>query len=168
MIKNSKRKILIMIALVILLIVALSTIVQAGGLKSEPSGTRLVNRTAMEFFTLIRSMQSPTGTLGVSSEDGNKINCHMSKNTEWGTAAILSASKYGVVPSGNASTTGNNTGVFKMGGSWEYVAGVYEGSALVNDANNNYDKYVNRYSSHIGINGDGLTTASGRVINGRL
>lgn len=110
-------------------------------------------------------MQSSTGTLGVAS-DAKKIDCHMAKATEWGTAAMLGISKYGNAPkydnSGTASgsTTGNNTGVFEMAEGKEYVAGVYEGRMPTGiDA-----KYFNVYTSTISaIPGDALITSTGFV-----
>ncbi len=80
------------------------------------------------------------------------LDSHMMKNTEWGAVAYLSHSKYGICDddtclevrinnsqnfvtgynesttypsSQNASTTGNNTGIFDMSaGAWEYVMAV--------------------------------------------
>ena len=85
-------------------------------------------------------MEAEGGTLGKNanidmSENGsyldssnNGIDVHMAKNTEWGTAAMLSASAYGEAPTGrsNASTTGNATGIYQMADSnYECVAGIY-------------------------------------------
>ena len=157
---------------IITLILILPTVVNAGGLKAEkPDGTTiksLVSTTAEEFFTLIKNMKSDRGTLGVAS-DAAKIDCHMAKNTEWGTAAMLGVSKYGQAQTGNnaASTTNNNTGVFQMAdGTREYVAGIYEGKIPTGlDA-----KYFNVYTSTMlsaspkqGISGDALTTSTGFV-----
>ena len=162
---RKNKKISILIISLIALMLLLPTGVNAGGLKAEkPNGSTiksLVSQTAEDFFTLIKGMKSLTGTLGVAP-NASKIDCHMAKNTEWGTAAMLGVSKYGQASTGNnsKSTTNNNTGVFQMAdGTYEYVAGIYEGkipSGL--DA-----KYFNVYSGRTGIPGDALTTATGFV-----
>ena len=162
---RKNKKISILIISLIALMLLLPTAVNAGGLKAEkPNGSTiksLVNQKAEDFFTLIKGMKSLTGTLGVAP-NASKIDCHMAKNTEWGTAAMLGVSKYGQASTGtnSKSTTNNNTGVFQMAdGTYEYVAGIYEGkipSGL--DA-----KYFNVYSGSTGIPGDALTTATGFV-----
>ena len=80
---------------------------------------------------------------------------HLMKNIEWGAAAYLAASQYGITPTINSkrenlgsgkynewaaegdyktnvtqSTTGNITGIYDMnGGAWEYVAAYYDNGA---------------------------------------
>ena len=167
------KRLLILIISIIALMLLLPTAVNAGGLKAEKPATgisSLKNVSASDFFTLIKGMKSLTGTLGVAS-NASKIDCHMAKNTEWGTAAMLGVSKYGQASIGqNAnSTTGNNTGVFQMAdGTYEYVAGVYEGNVPTGvDA-----KYFNVYTSTMatspyqGIPGDALTAATGYISSG--
>ena len=162
--KKNKKLSILLISLIALMLL-LPTVVNAGGLKAEkPNGSTiksLVSQKAEDFFTLIKGMKSLTGTLGVAS-DASKIDCHMAKNTEWGTAAMLGVSKYGQASTGNnsKSTTNNNTGVFQMAdGTYEYVAGIYEGKIPTGlDA-----KYFNVYSGSTGISGDALTATTGYV-----
>ena len=170
---KSKRLLIAIISLIALMLL-LPTAVNAGGIKAEkPNGSTiksLVKVAAADFFDLIKDMKSDKGTLGVPSTQA-KIDCHMAKNTEWGTAAMLGVSKYGNASTGNNanSTTGanNNTGVYQMAdGTYEYVAGVYEGNIPTGvDA-----KYFNVYTSTMlssnpkqGFPGDALTAATGYI-----
>lgn len=59
----------------------------------------------------------------------SSIDPHLIKNTEWGAAAYMAYSEYGMVPSvarytsHGGSMTGNETGIYDMAGRyWEYVA----------------------------------------------
>ncbi len=82
-----------------------------------------------------------------------------------GAEGIIKTCKYNEVGGGNASTTGNVYGVYDMaGGSWEVVAGIYNGTVSDNlgeqkwcdilirnylwDSNNS--KYVDKYTNTIG------------------
>lgn len=164
---KSKRLLISILSLIVLMLL-LPNVVNAGGLKAEKptNGIKCLTGVSLSnFFTLIKQMQSSTGTLGVAS-DAKKIDCHMAKATEWGTAAMLGISKYGNAPkydsSGNAtsSTTGNNTGVFEMAAGREWVAGVYEGRIPTGID----EKYFNVYTSTIdAIPGDALKTSTGYV-----
>lgn len=163
------KKMLIIILGMVALAIMLQTNVKAAGIKAENITSPLRNVSAENFWKIIRGMQSLTGTLGVSQSSSN-INCHMSKSTEWGSAAILSASRYGTIPTANdatvaSSTTGNYTGVFQMQNGVEYVAGVLDGKVPSGIA----DKYVNKYTTATSsaISGDALTEATGRAVSVR-
>lgn len=127
------KKIIIISALVLAIFILFTTNVQA--LQSRPDSASLTNDGANYFFTEIRNMETEVLAKEMTLEEttykdtsGNGVDVHMAKNTEWGTAAMLSASAYGSVPSrgSSASTTGNATGVYQMvEGNWEYVAGIY-------------------------------------------
>ena len=154
MIKKEKS-ILIMI-IILLFIVIIPNFVSAAGLKAEDTSGYPIGLSGDDFFASIRQMQSSTGTLGVSSSDGNKINCHMVKSTEWGTMAILAVSKYGGRPTSiSTTTTGNATGVNRVYSKFtELTTGVYANNALSSIA----DKYKNIYSeSKLNYNGDYIT-----------
>ena len=154
---NRLGKILLLIILSIACILLIPTNVQAG-LQANKNGTSLYSKTASEFFELIRAME--TGTLGkntVGAADG--IDCHMVKNTEWGTAAMLAASpRHGTIPAttktgaDTESTTGNKSGVYQMSDDqYEYTANYLVGATaysdnLINAVNNGQGKYVNVYS----------------------
>lgn len=91
------------------------------------------------YFTYAKDMNSAENAsiYGLSS-DKNKIEPHMLKNTEWGIVAYLATSQYGKnakiginnntsyltgMGGVDASTTGNQTGIYDMcGGNWEFVA----------------------------------------------
>lgn len=95
----------------------------AMGLQARDSENPLGSKNVSTFFELIRAMETPTGTLGKNSNintntdyldtTGNGIDCHLQKNTEYGTLTLLAASEYGNKPNSNNNyTTGNNnTGV---------------------------------------------------------
>ncbi len=120
---------------------------------------------ANEFFKGIRDMEATGGVLNLNAKFtenastgeyeeisiSNSIDVHMCKNTEWGAAAMLSASDYGI-GNGNmkydyngatkiygvgASTTGNMTGIFALGWSAEYVA-----AGIKNKMQDRYAKYL--------------------------
>lgn len=134
------------------------------------------------FFELIRAMETSTGTLGKSSNinsettyvdsSGNGIDCHLEKNTEYGTITLLAASEYGNATStDNASTGLGSTGVFQMcNGQCEYVANTYSSEKDGTPTTNNYNgaltradsRYVNKYyGSKHSITGDGLIETDG-------
>lgn len=137
-----KKKILLIPISAIILGTMFTTTVQAA-LQSRPGVKSLTSKEANYFFEEIRKMEAEGGTLGKNanidmSENGsyldssnNGLDVHMAKNTEWGTAAMLSASAYGEAPTGrsDASTTGNATGIYQMAdGTSEYVTGIYNTS----------------------------------------
>lgn len=149
----------------------IATVVMAGiskaGLQSRPNATSLTNRTANDFFTLIRNMEASGGVLGLNATiDGttfldssnNGLDIHMAKNTEWGTAAMLAASSYGADPSGSsyASTTGNATGIYKMDDNVdEYVAGIWDKSnSYMSKIRTADSRYYDLYSSATAKAGD--------------
>ena len=149
----------------------IATIVMAGtskaGLQSRPNATTLTNKTANEFFELIRNMEASGGVLGLNATiDGttfldssnNGLDIHMAKNTEWGTAAMLAASSYGAAPSGqsSATTTGNVTGIYQMADTkYEYVAGIWDTSnSYMNKIKAADSRYYDLYSSATAKVGD--------------
>lgn len=156
-----KKKILLIPISAIILGTMFTTTVQAA-LQSRPGVKSLTGKEANYFFEEIRKMEAEGGTLGKNanidmSENGsyldssnNGLDVHMAKNTEWGTAAMLSASAYGEAPTGrsDASTTGNATGIYQMAdGTYEYVTGIYNTSyqymSKIKEADGRYrDEYT--------------------------
>ena len=134
------------------------------------------NKNVSYFFELIRAMETPTGTLGKSSNintstyvdsSGNGIDCHLEKNTEYGTITLLAASEYGNATSTDSASTGlGSTGVFQMNnGNYEYVANTYSSTEGGDPTTYSYNgaltradsRYVNKYfGSKHSITGDGL------------
>ncbi len=151
----------------IILLIALIALVfptqTKANLQSRPGVTSLTNKTASEFFLLCRQMETAEGPLGLSAtitdeEDVvketsalNGIDVHMIKNTEYGTAAMLSASAYGDCPTGSsssASTTGNKSGIMQMADHGEFVSGTYNSYYSYNKKIYNADaKYRDLYES---------------------
>ena len=122
--KVNKRIIIISIMLIAILILFQNKVFAVGGQANGTSGTKY-SATVSYFFDLARAMESATGTLGKDSSinttgnytdsSGNGIDCHLEKNTEYGTLSLLAASDYGNKTStDSASTANNNTGVFQM------------------------------------------------------
>ena len=144
-------------------------------LQANKGGTSLTNVTASAFFTESRKMEQTGGTLGTDAKidtttymdsSQNGIDSHMALNTEWGGAALLADSIFGVGNSitGNSdkTTTGNASGVYNMAnGKYEYVAGIW------NKTKNDYNKtiisansiYYNNYTANTPIDGDALECA---------
>ena len=161
-----KKKLMMVIMALMLIITAKSTY----AMQSRPDGTRRTNVVANYFFTEIRKMEStvlglPTNfdTTTWLDSSGNGVDVHMAKNTEWGTAAMLSASAYGTAPSGqsSATTTENATGIYEMASSGlEYVAGMWDSSnyntSNIRSANS---RYYNLYTSQSSIAGDAFEAA---------
>ena len=133
-------------------------------------------------------METATGTLGVESNinasgdytdsSGNGLDCHLEKNTEYGTITLLAASEFGNTTSTktlNQSTADWGTGIYEMTSTdfWEFVANTYketdsQTSYAIGEINDALlkadDRYVNRYtgteqnynSNGYVIAGDGL------------
>lgn len=103
----------------------------------------------------IRRMEEAGNAMGLnetlntdltSSSKSNNIDVHMMKSTEYGAMAILSASGYGnpkkLQESTEKTTTGNKTGVYISGESWECVAGGVQG-CIYSGVN---QRYFNSYT----------------------
>lgn len=164
--KNKVKNILILMAIAIISIIAMPNKSNAG-LQANKGGTSLGNTTANDFFKAIRRMETQYGTLGKNAQlndkyvdtTANGIDCHMALNTEFGTAGILSYSRYGSVPTSSSSdtTTGNASGIYQLGyGEYEYVAGIGTSTNNIMNVIANADsRYYNKYTSN-SIAGDGM------------
>lgn len=161
-------------------IITLKTTISEAVLESRPDSASLVNKSASEFFALIRRMETSEGPLGLNAvvtevgtetSNSNNIDVHMIKNTEYGTVGMLAASIYGAKKSegvSNGTTTGNATGVYQMGTDKngdrdEYVAGIHEDSPLtsVQNIKNASKKYRDDYTiSKVPKPGDGTIEIS--------
>ena len=164
--KNKVKNILILMAIAIISIIAMPNKSNAG-LQANKGGTSLVNTTANNFFKAIRRMETQYGTLGKNAQlndkyvdtSDNGIDCHMALNTEFGTAGILSYSKYGSVPkSSSDTTTGNASGIYQLGyEKCEYVAGIGTSTnTYMNVIANADSRYYNKYTAYTGVAGDGM------------
>ena len=169
------KKIIIKIMLVTMLVVTIIPLTVEAGYQANKGGTSVKTSSSLyanHLFTGIRDMES--GTLGSTKDStSDDMDCHMAKNTEWGTAAMLATSIYGTAPEGtsDASTTGNDTGVFQMadgtgsGASakgYELVAGIYgSGNSYTNTIIKAGKKYYDSYSSEVSKPGDATTETLG-------
>ena len=146
-------------------IITLKTTISEAVLESRPDSASLVNKSASEFFALIRRMETSEGPLGLNAvvtevgtetSNSNNIDVHMIKNTEYGTVGMLAASIYGAKTSNgmsNGTTTGNATGVYQMGTNQngdknEYVAGIYgeSTSSYIKNIKDAPQKYWDNYT----------------------
>ena len=148
-----KKKILVsfLILMVVTLIVPMFS---QAAYQVRPNFNPLVNTTAPDFFYNIRLMETSEGPMGLNMSkdniytggDGNGIDVHMMKNTEWGAAAMLAISGYGAgsQASVNSSgyTTGNYTGIYGMGnnGNWEYMSTLVTKDGTTVDTTSSYAK----------------------------
>ena len=107
---------------------------------SGAAGSTAYTANISDMFESVRKMEASGGTLGKSETfnsdwtptSNNGLDCHLSKNTEWGTVALLMASSYGAGASNIAGTSttetssGNATGIVGLAnGNWEYTASLY-------------------------------------------
>lgn len=165
-IKNVKKYLVIILISMILFIIN-PTFSQAA-LQANKGGKSL-STNANNFFKGMREMETYGGTLGKSANldtttyldsSKNGIDVHMILNTEWGTAAMLAASKYGSAPSGrsDASTTGNESGLYQMANSpCEFVAGIKDYSNdYISTIKSADPRYYNVYTTAYHIDGDGM------------
>ena len=165
------RKIKLSIFIILIMMLALPTMVQAG-FQSVPNKS-LVSKTADEFFEGCRNMEAGGGVLGLSENiqtttylgtTNNGIDAHMALNTEWGTIALLTDSAYGIgkdiAGKNNTKTsTGNSTGIYGLAnGTYEYVASTYSGtnSTYNTKIRNANSRYFTSYSSNTSKAGDAL------------
>ena len=179
------KKVLIkkfVITVMIVTMFLLQSQVFATGGQASGTNDSVYDKTVSYFFELVRSMETATGTLGKSSNinttnyvdsSGNGIDCHLEKNTEYGTVTLLAASAYGNATSNDTTSTGaNNTGVFQMSnGKVEYVANTLQESESSAKISNSYNKaltnadsrYVDEYksTSKYSIPGDGILDTDG-------
>lgn len=145
-------------------------------LQANPNTQYTKGDTPENWISNMRKMEENGSTMGLSeklnsdltaSSDSNNIDVHMMKSTEYGAIAILSASGYGnsqtLQDSSVKTTTGNKTGVYFDGTSWEWVAGGYQGIVFTNVNSRYYDTYFgNKASAKIGdALGDATATNPG-------
>lgn len=160
--KYFSKKLFLSIIVVLAILFMHKNVYAVGGQASSTSS--LYSKTVSYFFELIRAMETPTGTLGKSSNintstyvdsSGNGIDCHLEKNTEYGTITLLAASEYGNTTSTDSASTGlGASGVFQMNnGNYEYVANTYSSTEGGDPTTNSYNgaltradsRYVNKY-----------------------
>ena len=156
----------IIVSFVILLVVSLiMPMFSQAAYQVRPNFNALVNTTAPDFFYNIRLMETSEGPMGLNMSkdniytggDGNNIDVHMMKNTEWGAAAMLSLSGYGAGSQANVNSSGyssgNYTGIYGMSnGNWEYMA------TLVSEDNKTIATNDNSYARALADKGIGINS----------
>ena len=149
--------------LAFILIVAFAILMPFGNVKAalqaNPNTHYKKTDTPMSWMPQIRNMEKSGEAMGLNetlnsdltaSSASNGIDVHMMRSTEYGAIAILAASGYGTSSKLNTSmqtTTGNKTGVYFSGRSYEYVAGGLEGLIFSGVNAKYYDTYTTSRSS---------------------
>ncbi len=142
---------------------------------THTQSTKLI-KSGPEWITQIREMEATNGTMGLSetksdttildNETHNNIDVHMMKTTEWGAVEILAASGYGagnaekVTTATTKTTTGNSTGVYFDGATWEWTAGIATKSGTGIGSINS------RYYDYYGTTDDEKSLATNTAANG--
>lgn len=185
MIRKERNKFLVFgIILTISLIIPFGNVKAA--LQANPNTHYKKVDYATNWISNMRRMEESGNAMGLNeklnsdltaSSDGNDIDVHMMRSTEYGAIAILSASGYGnsqtLQNSSVKTTTGNKTGIYFSGENGEWVAaglnmGVFSGvDVRYYDAygtnNPKYYSYdMNKSNAKIGdALGDGTTVNPG-------
>lgn len=136
--KNQKKKILLAISVIAIISMIFVPNMSKAALQANPTTHATpASKTGAAWITQIRQMETTGQTMGLNetlnglnaTSEENGIDVHMMLPTEYGAVAILSASGYGnagkLRDETNAqkrTTTGNSTGVYFTGDSWEWVA----------------------------------------------
>ena len=122
-------------------------------LQSNPNTQYKTEYNPITWMTQIRQIETSGNAMGLgetlnsdlTSKESNGIDVHMMKSTEYGAIAILSASGYGnpqtLQSSSVKTTTGNKTGIYFSGSSWEWVAGGLKESIFSGVNSRYYDSY---------------------------
>ena len=156
--KKTMKKYLMMLFLTLSI-----TLLPMGGVKAalQANPNTHVKKTdaPTNWMSNIRKMEETNGSMGLSeslnsdltSKESNNIDVHMMRTTEYGAIAILSASGYGnsktLQNSSIKTTTGNKTGVYFTGTTWEWNAGGLQGYIFRGVNAKYYDSYTGSSSS---------------------
>lgn len=159
--EKTKKKFIV--ALIMLLAIAVLPVGQAqASLQSNPNTQYKSSdqKTPTDWIKQIREMETGQGSMGLNetlngnltaSSESNNIDVHMMRTTEYGAIAILSASGYGnsktLQNSSIKTTTGNKTGVYFTGTTWEWNAGGLQGYIFRGVNAKYYDSYTGSSSS---------------------
>ena len=161
-----KKTKLILATLTIMFVALLCSTVEAQAALQANSDTHYNSnnkKTPLDWMSGFRQMEEKGGGMGLSetlsgdltsTSGSNSIDVHMMRATEYGAIAILSASGYGN-PSNDkviTTTTGNKTGIYFSGSSWEWVAGGVENNIFSGTNKKYYDTYKagDRSSARVG------------------
>lgn len=106
------------------------------GAKNNTLSTWMLGVRQMEATGQVMGLKESIDTSTLLSSSSNQIDVHLQKNTEYGAMAILAVSDYGKQGNGTsgsdyvhtntyglATTTGNASGIYGLGGNDEVVAG---------------------------------------------
>lgn len=164
-----KLKLFITILIITFILLLINSINVQAALQANSNTQNKKTDNLGNWLTNIRKMEEANGTMGLketlnsdltAASESNNIDVHMIKSTEYGAIAILSASGYGnpeiIQKSETKTTTGNETGVYISGGTWEKVASYDRQYGEVNL------KYMDMYTHDINSAkiGDALGTAT--------
>ena len=169
--KKKLLKFFIIIGALALLLTSINTTQVQAVLQSNPNTHYKKKASATAWMTNFRGMEANGGALGLketrsssmlSTSESNNLDSHMIKSTEFGAIAILSVSGYGnqkkLQQSTIKSTTGNETGVYYSGSTYEWIAAGLSGKIFSGVNARYYDAYTSGNSS--AKRGDALGTTS--------
>ncbi len=155
-----KTKLILLTLIIMLVTILLNTIEVQATLQANPNTHYKKKDEPKSWMTNFRKMEETGGAMGLSetlnedltpSSKSNNIDVHMMRTTEYGAIAILSASGYGnsktLQNSEIKTTTGNKTGVYFGGESWECNAGGLEKYIFSGVNKKYYDTYTTERSS---------------------
>lgn len=158
-----KRKTLIKIVLIIIISMLLCT----GNVKAVYQSTPYTyqnpkTQTWDAWLTSVRTTETTGGAMGLTetldgvnaTSESNNIDVHMAKGTEYGAAAILSASGYGNLNNTNKPETStadtaaeNKTGVYYNYNEWEFTACI-----AAQEVGSSFSRYWDKYNT-LGLRG---------------
>ena len=155
-----KTKLILLTLIIMLATILLNTMEVQATLQANPNTHYKKFDEPTNWMTNFRKMEETGGAMGLSetlnadltsSSGSNNIDVHMMRTTEYGAIAILSASGYGnsktLQNSEIKTTTGNKTGVYFGGESWECNAGGLEKYIFSGVNKKYYDTYTTERSS---------------------
>ena len=153
-----KRKVIVISILAIIASLSVATVSNAAIQIKPTKGNVHTEISASQSYQYCYDMRNASSSLGV-----NNLDPHLTLNKDWGAAAYLAISAYGIVRSNSAgnsvtidnygyfSTTGNGNGIMNMGNTrYVYTASmgsVYEYYDMQNIIDNKNTKYVEIISS---------------------
>lgn len=157
--KRVSKKIILLVVMLVIMFMPIGRV--KGALQSNPdTHTKKQTDTPENWMINVRNMEKTGEGMGLSEvlnsdltaeTESNNIDVHLARSTEYGAVAILSASGYGnpqTLQEGEIkTTTGNKTGVYFTGDTWEIVAGGWEERIFSGVNIRYYDAYTNSQTS---------------------
>ena len=128
-----KIKKIVAVLIILLLLISLIPTITKANMEIKDGGKKWTNISISRAYDECKALNNKESVLGT-----DKLDAHLTLNTDWGAAAYLAISAYGAVTtsimprisingkSGYTSTTNNITGIIDMGLTFTFTAGVHE------------------------------------------